>query len=411
MKALIIGGGVAGPATALALARVGIDAEVLERRPAADADEGSYLTLAPNGLTALESLGALEPVLAAGFPTRANRMFGAHGRLLGELSLGIARPDGRVGLTLKRSRLATVLAEQAAAAGATISYGAVVEEMREQGPSADATGITVRLADGRELTADLAIGADGVRSRTRSWIDPGAPAARYVGLTNFGGITHDPELAASLPAESWHFTFGSGAFVGAHPSPDGDVVWFVNVPEPEIARDVRASTSEAEWRARLGRLVAGDAGPAARLIANGRLELAGDSTYDLPRVPRWSRGRAVLIGDAAHAPSPSAGQGASMALEDAVVLVRALRDARADTDPATLSAAFAAYASQRRRRVERIVATAARSSSTKIPGPVGRRIQEVMLGFLFRHVVTEHASAWMTGYDVGALTPLPRPRS
>ncbi|NED67335.1 FAD-dependent monooxygenase, partial [Streptomyces sp. SID10244] len=57
---------------------------------------------------------------------------------------------------------------------------------------------------------------------------------------------------------------------------------------------------------------------------DGRLELAADNTYDLPSVPVWHRGRVGLVGDAIHAPAPSSGQGASMALEDAVVMAASL---------------------------------------------------------------------------------------
>ena len=120
--------------------------------------------------------------------------------------------------------------------------------------------------------------------------------------------------------------FGSRAFFGAHRTPDGDVVWFANVPRPAIDSDERAATSAEQWQQWLVDLFAGDAGPAAELVRTGELELAGDSTYDLGHVPVWHRGRLVLVGDAAHAPSPSSGQGASMALEDAVELARCLRD-------------------------------------------------------------------------------------
>jgi 2-polyprenyl-6-methoxyphenol hydroxylase-like FAD-dependent oxidoreductase len=172
------------------------------------------------------------------------------------------------------------------------------------------------------------------------------------------------------------------------------VVWFVNVPEPEIGRERRRNTTEEEWTRRLVSLVQDDDGPAAELIRTGRLELAGDNTYDLGHVPTWSRGRMVIIGDAAHAPSPSSGQGASMALEDAVVLAQSLRD------HADVPAAFAGYESARRDRVERIVAAGARSSSSKIPGPVGRRLQELMLRFAFRYVVTDRSVAWMSGHRI-----------
>jgi 2-polyprenyl-6-methoxyphenol hydroxylase-like FAD-dependent oxidoreductase len=111
-------------------------------------------------------------------------------------------------------------------------------------------------------------------------------------------------------------------------------------------------------------------------------------------VPTWFRGRMVIIGDAAHAPSPSSGQGASMALEDAVVLAQALRD------HADVPAAFAAYEGTRRQRVEKIVAIGARSSSSKIPGPIGRRFQELMLRFAFHYMITDRSIAWINNYKV-----------
>lgn len=381
MRALIVGGGVAGSAAALALQRSGAEVEVLERR--AEGAAGSYLTLAPNGLSAADALDVLPAVERAGFPTDANLLLGAAGRRLGLLSLGVPLPSGVRGVTVRRSALVGVLAGALEERGVAIRRGARVAAVQ---------GSRVTLDDGEVLEADLVVGADGVRSAVRAAIDPGAPAPRYVGLTNFGGITEGSPIASRLRQRAWTMVFGRRAFFGAHPTPSGDVVWFVNVPEPEIPREVRASTTEQQWLDRLGGLVADDAGPAAALIRAGRLELAGDSTFDVPRVLRWRAGATVLIGDAAHAPAPSSGQGASMALEDAVVLGRELEGAR------DVPGALGRFEAARRRRVERIVAAGARSSSSKIPGPLGLRVQEGVMRLLFRHVVTERSTAWMTGY-------------
>ena len=385
MRVVVVGGGVAGPALGLALAKAGIESEVLERRAVVDPEEGSYLTLSPNGVDVLETLGVLAEVRTAGFPSRLNTMYGARGRLLGELSLGPALPDGSVGLTLKRSRLAAVLEDQAEARGVVVRRGARVVAV---GPG------RAELDDGSVVEGDLLVGADGVHSVVRRTIDPTAPRGRYVGLTNFGGITRGTHLAAELAPESWHFVFGSRAFSGAHPTPDGDVVWFVNVPRDEISREEREGTTSAQWQQLLADLVRDDAGPAAELVGTGHLELAGDNTYDLPHVPVWARDRMLVVGDAAHAPSPSSGQGASLALEDAVVLAMVLRDHGA------VGAALAAYESARRKRVERIVAVGARSGSAKIPGPVGRRVQEAVLRQVFAHLVTEKRTSWMSGHRI-----------
>lgn len=394
MKALVVGGGIAGPAAALALAKAGIEPLVLERRPVVDPEVGSWFTVAPNGLDALEVIDALAAVRDQGVPSRSNVMYGATGHRLGKVSLGHPLDNGLVALTMKRSWMAARLERQAERRGIVVRRGAEVSQVTDAGDHVEAT-----LSDGTVLRADLLVGADGVHSRVRQAIDAQAPAARYVGLTNFGGITRNTPIAGDLEPEAWHFIFGSQAFFGAHPTPAGDVVWFVNVPEPEITRDRRRNTTEEEWGRRLLSLVRDDAGPAADLVRTGRLELAGDNTYDLGHVPTWFRGRMVIIGDAAHAPSPSSGQGASMALEDAVVLAQALRD-HVEGDHADVPAAFAAYEKSRRERVEKIVAAGARSSSSKIPGPVGRRFQELMLRFVFRYMITDRSIAWINDHRI-----------
>jgi len=389
MKALVVGGGIAGPATALALQQVGVDVTVLEAWPRADGEAGSWLTLAPNGLHALGLLGARHLASDLGMPSERNVMVGATGRVLGTLSLGVPLDDGTVAVTLKRSRLALALLDEARRRGIDVRQGSRVVQV-ETGPDT----VRAALEDGSTVDADLLVGADGVHSTVRRAIDPHAAQARYVGLTNFGGVTEGSPLAVTLPARQWHFVFGSKAFFGAHPTPEGDVVWFVNLPRPVITAKERARKGPEDWRTELADLFALDAGPAAELIRTGRLELWADNTHDLPRVAHWHRGRAVIVGDAAHAPSPSSGQGASMALEDAVVLATSVRDAT------TVEEALTAYEASRRVRVERIVAAGARSSSSKIPGRAGRAVRDTMMRIVFRHLVTDRSSAWVTGHRV-----------
>ena len=170
MRLLVVGGGVAGPAVALAATRLGLDATVLERRPVADPDEGSWLTVAPNGLDALEVLGVLDDARTIGHPSRLNRMYGATGRHLGDVSLGVPLDDGTVGLTMKRSALAVLLGDAARRQGADLRLGAEVVSVHD-----DAHGVRAVLSDGSVVEGDLLVAADGVRSRARRAIDPAAP--------------------------------------------------------------------------------------------------------------------------------------------------------------------------------------------------------------------------------------------
>jgi 2-polyprenyl-6-methoxyphenol hydroxylase-like FAD-dependent oxidoreductase len=388
MQVLIAGGGIAGSVAAMALQKAGIDAAIFESHPRTDVDVGSYFTISPNGLDALAAVDALHLAKAEGMPTRRNVLWDAKGRRLGAPGLGTHLPDGTVAQTLKRGRLTRVLLDEAVRRGIRVEFG-----RRLVGAALGGDGtVTAMFEDGGQATGDLLVGADGIHSVTRRLIDPMAPTGRYVGLTNFGGFTRGTSL--DVEREAWHMIFGERAFFGYHATPDGDVVWFVNWPRDAIGPDERATTSDAAWKQRLMELFTDDRGPAIDLIRAGELELAADNTYDLGHVPTWHRGPIVIIGDAAHAPSPTSGQGASMAAEDGVILAKALRDLP------TVPEALAAYEQERRRRVEKIVAFGARGSSAKVPGPLGRIVRDALLRLIFRFVVSERSMAWQFDHRV-----------
>lgn len=233
-----------------------------------------------------------------------------------------------------------------------------------------------RFADGSWVSGDLLIGADGLRSRVRKVIDPRAPDARCVGLLNAGGYARGIAVAGEVG--TMRMFFGKRCFFGYVPSPRGEVWWFANPArklEPS-ASELAAITKEA-WRAELMALFAGDATPACAIIEATDEIFAGWPTYDFPTVPVWHRDRMILIGDAAHAASPSSGQGASMAIEDAVVLAKALRD------EADIPRAFGGYEAARRARVERVVAEGKKSGDGKTPGALGRVARDLALRVIF----------------------------
>lgn len=387
--ALIIGAGIAGPVAAMALRRAGIEALLYEGYPQTSGDVGSYLTVATNGVDALRAIDAHEPVLSAGFRTPHIVLWSGTGRQLGTVALGGGLTDGSASITIKRTLLARALRERAERYHIPVEYGKRLENV-------DTTRdgrVIARFEDGSQAIGDLLIGCDGIHSRTRRIIDASAPTGRYVGLVNFGGYTRSRGAAPGEPGV-WHMVFGARAFFGHVVDSSGGTVWFANVPRDEVGGSERRTTVTEQWKRYLIDMFRGDRSDAVPIIAAGNLELTADNTYDLPSVPTWHRWPVIIIGDAAHAPSPTSGQGASMAIEDAVVLAKCLRDL------SNTPRAFATYEHLRRRRVERIVAQGARQSSHKAAGPVGRIVRDLMLPFVFRYLVTEKSLRWMYDHHI-----------
>ncbi len=371
-SAVVVGGGVAGPVTAMALRKAGIEPTVLEARPAGAEDRGVFLTLAGNGIEALRVLEADRPVLAAGFPTPALTLRSGTGKRLGETAIGVPLRDGTTSRTLRRADLVRALHDEAASRGIRVERG-----RRVVGAVEDSAGVTAVLDDGSEVRGAVLVGADGVWSTVRRVIDPDAPAPRYQGLVGTGGYARG--VAVDAEPGRFEMVFGRRAFFGYVVAPDGEAWWFANVPRPdEPARGELAAVSAQAWRARLLDLFADDAGPATALIeATPELEPMS-ALHAVPRLPRWRRGRMVVVGDAAHAPSPTSGQGASLAIEDAVVLATCLRD------HPTVPSALARFEALRRPRVERIVRWAQRMNANKAAGPVGRVIRDAVLPLVLR---------------------------
>ena len=388
-KALIVGGGVAGPVAAMALQRAGMGSIVYEAYEGGAEDAGSFLTFASNGLDALRTIGAHRLVLEQGFPTPRMEIQSGTGKHLGVVPNGGTLPDGTVSHTLKRSDLYRTLRDEAIRRGAHVEHGKrlVDAEARPDG------GVVARFEDGTEAEGDLLIGADGIHSRTRRIIDPSAPGARYIPVLNIGGYAGDVRVQSA--PETFHMVFGKRAFFGYAVHPSGEVWWFANPPRPdEPTRAELAAVGTEQWREMLVDLFADDDSPAVEIIRATPGRLAGWATYDLPKVPTWQRGPMIVIGDAAHATSPSSGQGASMAIEDGVVLARCLRDLP------DVPQAFAAYERLRRKRVERIVAHGARTSNSKAAGPIGRKIRDFMMPIILKRLANAGSLAWMHDYHI-----------
>lgn len=367
--ALVIGGGIAGPATAMALRKAGIEATVYEAYPSAADGVGVTLTIAPNGLAALRTIGAEDAVLGLGQPLTRSRMYDGRGGRLGEMPGLAGLPPSR---GLWRHELCRALLETAEAQGVRVEYGKRLVDAEE---SAD--GVTARFADGTSETADVLVGADGIRSAVRRLVDPAAPEPHASRLLNFGAAA---DIAVPADRESAYFVFGARGFFGYWVQPDDRTAWFANLPHerPLSAAEARA-TSKADWLARLRDLYAEDT-PCRDVLAHTKADdlVVLGSMESMPKLPTWHRGRMVLVGDAAHAPSSSTGQGASLAVESAVQLARCLRDL---PDPRS---AFTAYERLRRARVEKVIDRGERTNGSKTLGPVAKKMMKLMMPLMTR---------------------------
>lgn len=406
-SALIIGSGIAGPVTALALQKAGIESRIYEAYAASADGLGGQLTVAPNGLDALRIVGADEAVRAVGQPINHTVVADGNGRIIGEFA-GLA--DLEPSQALWRSDLYRAIHDTAAEQGIAIEYGKRLAAVDDS-----STGITTRFADGSTATADILIGADGIGSTVRTLIDPMAPGPKIVPLLNFGAAA---DFAVPAEPDAMYFVFGKRAFFGYWVQPDGRTSWFSNVPHREAMTIAQArAVPAAEWLRQLRDIYADDVPARDILRHTSSDQLANFGSMEImPSVPRWHRGRMVLVGDSAHAPSSSSGQGASLAAESAVQLARCLRDLP------DVPSAFSTYEALRRPRVEKVAKRAARTNNSKALGPAAITMMRLMMPIATRTVLSPERTLgpeqryridWnvsVTGTETDAVTAAPRRR-
>ncbi|MEU5919143.1 FAD-dependent monooxygenase [Streptomyces sp. NPDC047141] len=337
--AVVIGAGIGGLAAAIGLHRIGWNVTVLERSSMPE-DAGAGISLAANGLRALDALGVGGAVREA---SRGQYSGGTRTPRGGWL----ARMDGSVleravGTPIQgvpRSVLHRLLREAVPAGSLVIGSEAATVEQIGPGTVQVGYGATV-------LEADLVVAADGIGSKVRGRLFPDHPGPVHSGSAVLRAIT---EHAVGLRTD-FELTWGRGAEFGHIAFLDGRAEWHAVLGLP-------AGTRFADPLAELRRRFRTWHDPVPALLDATRPEdvLHHDVNELRAPLPSYAVGRVALLGDAAHAMTPHLGQGACQALEDAVTLASALRA------ESTVGAALARYDAERRPRSQ-AVARAARQA-------------------------------------------------
>jgi salicylate hydroxylase len=345
LSTLVLGGGIGGLAVALGLARRGRDVHVIEKADAFG-EIGAGLQLAPNASRALADLGVLDAIDAfAVFPQRMVWMDAISGEQVTSLDLGapfIARYGYRYIVMHRSDLLDALLAACRAHDRITLETAKDVRHVDDRGDTAEVT-----FADGTTYAADIVIGADGLWSTARKAIvDDGEPlCSQYVAYR--GAIPID-EISVHAGLDSVTLWTGPNLHLVQYPVRRGELYNQVAVFKSDRYRPDSDDWGTAD---ELDAHFSAGAPPVRAALTKFRRNRRWPM-YDRLPIGSWSRGRIVLLGDAAHPMLQYLAQGAAQALEDAVALADAL------TTHGDVATAIAAYEARRVGHTARVQTTA-----------------------------------------------------
>lgn len=309
-SAIIIGGGIGGFSVAIALEQIGLHVDIYERAPQLK-PIGAGISLWANAIKALDQLGV-------GIKLRELGIFAGNA--------GFHIPSGR---TLSKTDMQAII-DRFGAPPLVIHRADLINILREGNTSPihlnqvfthyelDGDTIIAHFSDGTTAQADMLICADGIRSAVRQMWHPTSKPV-YSGYTAWRGVT---EFDHARIGRYWGETIGRGVRIGITPLPNNRIYWYAT---QNVLAD--ALKSEHNHQAYLQNLFGAWYDPIPSIIqATPNEAILNNDIYDIDPITEWVRGNVALLGDSAHAMTPNMGQGGCMAIEDAVVLGKCLRD-------------------------------------------------------------------------------------
>ena len=334
LNILVIGGGIGGLTSAIALCKYGHSVTVIERDPTWSV-YGVGIIQQSNVLRAAQQLGILNAYLAAGVGFDAVEIFAPHGQKIVRVPGHPVAEGLPANLGIGRPALHKLLGDAAKAAGAQIRLGILADRIDDVGGAVD-----IVFSDGSSDRFDVVVGADGMFSSTRAAIMPDAEKPAFTGQAVWRY-----NLPRPADLDALH-VYNGPTGVGLVPISSEMMYMYVTTPEPGNPRYDKAGLA-AKMRDKL----IGTA-PAIRQLAEQITDDEGVVYRPLEALMlygQWHKGRVVLLGDAVHATTPHLGQGAGMAVEDSIVLADELSKATSAEE------AFAAYRARRFERCRYIV--------------------------------------------------------
>jgi 2-polyprenyl-6-methoxyphenol hydroxylase-like FAD-dependent oxidoreductase len=332
MKAIIIGAGIGGLCTAIALQQSGIETLIYERAPKLEA-LGAGLALWSNALQVLDSFGVGTAIAEMGAFNGQGAIRSHRGKSLVQVASNDTHNSESIrSIAVHRAELMNILLEQA---GNVIKLGHEFTHYQQ-----NSEGITVHFSNGNSDSVDMLIGADGIHSKVRARMHPESQA-KYSGYTVWRGLVpFEHRRMNGVFGETW----GNGQRFGMMPINNDRVYWFATENVPAGKR-----YSVQETKTHVQNLFASWHDPIPALLkATDAAEILHHDIYDIDPIEAWVEGRVALLGDAAHAMTPNMGQGACQAIEDAYALGTVL-------GKKTLQNALAHYQNIRMPRVHQIM--------------------------------------------------------
>ncbi len=339
LDVLVVGAGIGGLTTAIALQRAGhrvrVVDQVREMRPA-----GAGISLWSNGVKVLNELGLGTTVAGMGGTIERMSYADADGTVMCDFSLlPLVERVGQRPYPVARADLQAMLLEAVGAEHIALGTRCAAVDQHDE-------TVTVRFEDGSSTTADVVVAADGTHSRLRADVVGRVVAREYTGYVNWNGLVTDDDAIAA--PGTWQLWVGDGKRVSIMPVGHGKSYVFFDVPMPVD----EAQTVPPDPHRELAGLFAGWAAPPVRrlLDAVAVVPLNRIAIHDHEPVDVMARGRVALLGDAAHSTAPDLGQGGCQAMEDALVLTRYLT-----TTTIGVEDALARYSAERVARTDEIM--------------------------------------------------------